>query len=598
MSSQTVFITKATTNVTVYVDLLQDNSGTNPGDPLTGLAYNSTGLVCYYVRPLGSATALSLATQTVTGAHSDGGFVEVDSTNMPGKYRLDLSDAICATGVDSATITLAGYADLAAHTIHVVLTSLDMYDSVRGGMTSLPNAAADAAGGLPISDAGGLDLDTLLGYLTAAVATATELAKVPKSDGTSTWNTTALAGIQSKANDALVAFFTSAAALVDLIMDEPLTSGTHNVLHSLGRRIRTINEYGGYEGGAVWINTINGTAGTEDYENGTVVFPCDTIANANTVATSIGLSKFFVLPGSSITFAATQATQIFMGSEYSVALGGQDISDTEISGASISGTATATGSPKFTNCTVGTSNLPTSILENCLINGTITLGEAGAYNFINSHGEGLTGGVIDMGAAIGNSTLTFCNWSGVLELQNMGATGTDVVGIGGCGIITINANCTGGTLYLIGNFSVTDNSGGAVTIIYADHQEDWKDGGRLDLIIDELTTQGDTNETALTDLQTQIGTAGAGLTDLGGMSTAMKAEVLAEAIKVLTTQMTESYAANGVAPTLAQAQYAIHQMLMEFAIAGTSITVKKLDSSTTAFTVTLDDATSPTSATR
>lgn len=67
---------------------------------------------------------------------------------------------------------------------------------------------------------------------------------------------------------------------------------------------------------------------------------------------------------------------------------------------------------------------------------------------------------------------------------------------------------------------------------------------------------------------------------------------------MLTTQMTEAYAANGVAPTLAQAMFAVHQMLMQFAINSTSITVKKLDNSTTAFTVTLDDATTPTSAVR
>ena len=41
--------------------------------------------------------------------------------------------------------------------------AMDLDDAVRGGMTALPNAAADAAGGLPISDVGGLDLDTLLG---------------------------------------------------------------------------------------------------------------------------------------------------------------------------------------------------------------------------------------------------------------------------------------------------------------------------------------------------------------------------------------------------------------------------------------------------
>ncbi len=37
--------------------------------------------------------------------------------------------------------------------------AMDFDDSVRGGMTALPNAAADAAGGLAISDAGGLDID-------------------------------------------------------------------------------------------------------------------------------------------------------------------------------------------------------------------------------------------------------------------------------------------------------------------------------------------------------------------------------------------------------------------------------------------------------
>ena len=67
---------------------------------------------------------------------------------------------------------------------------------------------------------------------------------------------------------------------------------------------------------------------------------------------------------------------------------------------------------------------------------------------------------------------------------------------------------------------------------------------------------------------------------------------------ILTTQMTESYATNGVAPTFAQAQFAIHQMLMQFGISGTSITVRKLDDVTTAFVVTLDDANRPTDAKR
>jgi len=53
----------------------------------------------------------------------------------------------------------------------------DFDDSVRLGLTALPNAAADAAGGLPISDAGGLDLD---GRLDAAVSSRLAAASIPQ----------------------------------------------------------------------------------------------------------------------------------------------------------------------------------------------------------------------------------------------------------------------------------------------------------------------------------------------------------------------------------------------------------------------------------
>jgi hypothetical protein len=67
---------------------------------------------------------------------------------------------------------------------------------------------------------------------------------------------------------------------------------------------------------------------------------------------------------------------------------------------------------------------------------------------------------------------------------------------------------------------------------------------------------------------------------------------------VATSALTEAYAADGAAPTLAQAIFAIQQRLTEFAISGTTLTVKKLDGSTTALVLTLNDATTPTSSTR
>lgn len=152
-------IKKATTDVSVYL-FIQDSS-VSTGAGKTGLAYNTASLVCYYVRPLAAAAQLALATQTVTGAHSDGGFVEVDATNMPGVYRLDLSDAVCATGVNSVVVMLKGAANMAPVVLEIQLVSYDPNDAVRAGLTALPNAAADAAGGLVISDAGGLDIDDM-----------------------------------------------------------------------------------------------------------------------------------------------------------------------------------------------------------------------------------------------------------------------------------------------------------------------------------------------------------------------------------------------------------------------------------------------------
>lgn len=170
-------IKKATTDVTLYVFIPDADAGNGSGK--TGLAYNTTNLVCYYVRPLEAAVQLALATQTVTGAHSDGGFVEISSANMPGVYRLDLSDAVCATGVNSVVVMLKGASDMAPVSLEVELVSYDPYDGVRAGLTALPSAAAEASGGLitrgtgtgQISVSGGRANVDVTHWATQAVAT-------------------------------------------------------------------------------------------------------------------------------------------------------------------------------------------------------------------------------------------------------------------------------------------------------------------------------------------------------------------------------------------------------------------------------------------
>ena len=76
------------------------------------------------------------------------------------------------------------------------------------------------------------------------------------------------------------------------------------------------------------------------------------------------------------------------------------------------------------------------------------------------------------------------------------------------------------------------------------------------------------------------------------------AEVNAQVDAAFTTQMADSVATDGNIATREQALYMILQFLTEFAISGTTLTVKKVDGSTTLMSFTLDDATNPTSLTR
>lgn len=67
---------------------------------------------------------------------------------------------------------------------------------------------------------------------------------------------------------------------------------------------------------------------------------------------------------------------------------------------------------------------------------------------------------------------------------------------------------------------------------------------------------------------------------------------------ITTVALTESYAADGSAATLAQLLYMLFSAVGEFSISGTTITCKQVNGSTTAMTFTMDSATSPTSRTR
>lgn len=85
---------------------------------------------------------------------------------------------------------------------------------------------------------------------------------------------------------------------------------------------------------------------------------------------------------------------------------------------------------------------------------------------------------------------------------------------------------------------------------------------------------------------------------IAALNNVSAADVLAQVNTALTTAVADSVPADGSRPSIAQAAYMNTQFLLERTVTGTTLTVKKPDGSTTLFTITLNDATTPTSLTR
>jgi hypothetical protein len=75
------------------------------GLPKTGIAYSA--VASSYARTRSARVAIPVVTlASVTAAHSDGGWREIDAVNMPGWYRFDLPDAALAAGADGSVVTV------------------------------------------------------------------------------------------------------------------------------------------------------------------------------------------------------------------------------------------------------------------------------------------------------------------------------------------------------------------------------------------------------------------------------------------------------------------------------------------------------------
>ncbi len=245
----------------------------------------------------------------------------------------------------------------------------------------------------------------------------------------------------------------------------------------------------GYEGGQIWINTGGATnTNTESFVDGVADNTVSTIAAAKTISTNTGLSDFHIINGSTITLAESTANESYFGDNWTLVLNNQACGGAHFDGASVSGIQTGTNCG-FHRGEVGTITIADDAhFESMGLSATITL-PAGTVEFFNCHHDGASTPILDYGA-VGDTTVHMHDYHGAIEVHNMGDSGTDILHLDGHGVLTVNANGTGGTVHLKGTWKVTNTN---ATINFSDETDD------INAILVDTA---------------EIGTAGAGLTNI------------------------------------------------------------------------------------
>ena len=149
-----LLIKKGSTSVRTFI-FIQDSTVTT-GAGKTGLLFNTASLTCYRARSddgNAGGTAISLLTATL-GTFAQGGFKEKDATNMPGVYEFGIPDTALATGSNYVVIYFLLAGTIAPCVLEIQLTDIDVQDTVRAGLTALPNVASGSAGAIPITGSG------------------------------------------------------------------------------------------------------------------------------------------------------------------------------------------------------------------------------------------------------------------------------------------------------------------------------------------------------------------------------------------------------------------------------------------------------------
>jgi phage gp36-like protein len=235
--------------------------------------------------------------------------------------------------------------------------------------------------------------------------------------------------------------FTNAGNVTSLNVDQFTVSA-----QNLGQTI-------GYADGSIWIGGTN--ANTTPYVDGTADNPC-TYAASKTLAASLGLTRFRVRNGTTITLDASTTNKSFIGSNWTLALGSQDISGSYFEGCTVTGSGSGTTSATFVDCKFGDGSSAAVVIPpmlamrcgvNCIQNYPLTAATAGNGQYVFTDCYSLVAGsgtpYFDFSPVTGTSGVNFRRWSGGsnITLDSNCTLTMEVVTGGGQTIITGGASC-------------------------------------------------------------------------------------------------------------------------------------------------------------
>lgn len=358
----------------------------------------------------------------------------------------------------SATRTLTSYGTLTTDTATAVWASGTRTLTTFGTLVADTTAAVWAAGTRELTGFGTLVADVTTAVWGAGARTLTSFGTLVADVATAVWGS----GVRT-----LTAFgFT------------PTPSNAADTTAILANT--------NYPDDCVFLDTVNGVAGTVVGVNGTISNPSNTFVNAAAIATSRGVKRVKFAPLRNV------GMEILTGSysSFDIDLNGGNLvldNNATIVGYSVIYSST-TSSIVSSNVGVGQTQMEVAsdtrwenisfnnnlLIEDfgyfskCVLGLTVsplTVALAGAGGFYAAHFQ-------DCYTAIPNGLLTFdCGggvdlllngWYGDFTITNL-AAGTTVQ-VYGYAAVTIDASCTGGIVRHDSHVEITDNSGGAVTI--------------------------------------------------------------------------------------------------------------------------------------